>query len=52
MMDGNDDYLFRILYFIYRIALIFRGSKFSRIAALKEFVEKFREFVLPTCVTA
>ena len=40
MMDGNDDYLFRILYFIYRIALIFRGSKFSRIAALKELVEK------------
>ena len=24
---------------VYRIALIFRGSKFSRIAALKEFVE-------------
>ena len=27
----------------YRIALIFRGSKFSRIAALKEFVEKISQ---------
>ena len=27
---------------IYRIALIFRGSKFSRIAALKEFVSQIR----------
>ena len=34
------------------IMLIFRGSKFSRIAALKEFVEKFCEFMLPMCVTA
>ena len=28
-----------ILQYIYRIALIFHKSKFSRIAALKEFVE-------------
>ena len=26
--------------FIYHIAVIFRGSKFSRIAVLEEFVEK------------
>ena len=30
---------FNMNFMIYRIALIFRGSKFSRIAALKEFVE-------------
>ena len=35
----------------YRMALIFRRSKFLRIAALKEFVEKFHEFKLSMCVT-
>ena len=34
----------------YCIALIFRGSKFSRIAALKEFVEKIsRIYVAHVC---
>ena len=32
--------------YVHRIALIFRGSKFSQIAALKEFVEK----ILRMCV--
>ena len=32
--------LYRTLQWYYRIALIFRVSKFSRITALKEFVEK------------
>ena len=35
---------------IYRIALIFCGSKFSQIVVLKEFVEKFRGCVLPMCL--
>ena len=29
----------RCTVYVYRIALVFRGSKFSRIAALKEFIE-------------
>ena len=38
---------------IYRITLIFRGSKFSRIAALKEFVEKIsRILVVHVCDSA
>ena len=37
----------------YRIALIFRGSKFSQIAALKEFVEKIsRICVAHVCYSA
>ena len=34
------------------MVLIFRGSKFSQIAVLKEFVEKFHGCVLPMCVAA
>ena len=38
---------------IYRIALIFRGSKFSQIAALKEFVEKISRIrVARVCYSA
>ena len=37
----------------YRIALIFRGSKFSRIAALKKFVEKISQIrVVHVCYSA
>ena len=38
--------------YMYRILLIFRGSKFSRIAVLKEFMEKIHAFILPMHVTA
>ena len=39
VFSPNDTVSLRLYMHDYRIALIFRGSKFSRIAALKEFVE-------------